>query len=145
MRLNTRTRYGARALLELALHYGEGPLSLADIARTQEISGKYLESVLGALRSASLVHSRRGAQGGYELARPPEAINLREVYAAFEGSEPFVPCTLDPDACRRWPLCVTQDVWARMYQASMEVLESTTLAELVARHSARSGAYDYHI
>ncbi|MGQ9682246.1 MAG: RrF2 family transcriptional regulator [Anaerolineae bacterium] len=145
MRLNTRTRYAARALLELALHYGQGPLSLADIAGAQELSEKYLESVLATLRSASLVHSRRGAQGGYELAKPPEAINLRQVYAAFEGSEPFVPCTQDPDACRRWPLCATQDVWARMYQASMEVLESTTLANLVARHRTRSGAYDYHI
>jgi Rrf2 family cysteine metabolism transcriptional repressor len=138
MKLNTKMRYGTRALLELAVHYEQGPLSLSAIAQRQEISDKYLESLMSILRAAGLVVSARGAQGGYSLARPPAQITLRQVFDATEGPEPLVYCTLDHDACRRQSTCVTQGVWAAMYQASMQVLESTTLADLAARMAAGS-------
>jgi Rrf2 family transcriptional regulator, cysteine metabolism repressor len=137
MKLNTKMRYGTRALLELALHVEQGPLSLTEIAASQELSEKYLESLFGILRSAGLVRSQRGAQGGYVLARPAEQITLRQVFDVLEGQEAYVPCTLDHNACQRWTNCVTQEVWAQMYAASMHVLESTTLADLVARSEAR--------
>jgi Rrf2 family transcriptional regulator, cysteine metabolism repressor len=137
MKLNTKMRYGTRALLELGLHAEEGPVSLTEIAASQELSEKYLESLFGILRGAGLVRSQRGAQGGYVLARPAEQITLREVFDALEGPEAYVPCTLDHSTCHRWATCVTQEVWAQMHAASMLVLESTTLADLVARQHAR--------
>ncbi len=145
MRLSTKMRYGTRGLLELALHYDQGPLSLAEIAERESISVKYLESLLGLLRSGGLVHSLRGAQGGYELSRPPREITLREVFEVLEGPEAFVPCTDDHMACSRWPDCVTQQVWARMYAAAMQVLEETTLADLVEQAQARHGVLAYDI
>jgi len=146
MKLNTKMRYGTRAMLELALRYEEGALSLNEIAASQEISEKYLESLFGILRAAGLVRSQRGAQGGYMLASPPDQITLREIFDVLESSEPYVLCTLDHSFCHRWTTCVTQEVWAKMYSASMQVLESITLADLVARSNERSAtAASYNI
>ncbi len=140
MKLTTKMRYGARALLELALHYEKGPMSLRQIAERQKVSEKYLESLLGILRSTGLVQTVRGPQGGYLLARPPERITLREVFEILEGPEAYVPCTLDHTVCSRWATCATQEVWAKMYEASMRVLESTTLADLAARSLEQQSA-----
>jgi Rrf2 family cysteine metabolism transcriptional repressor len=146
MRLNTKVRYGARAMLELALHYQEGPARLSQIAAAQEISEKYLELLFASLRSAGLVQSQRGARGGYTLARPPEQITLRDIFGALASPEPYVPCTFDHSLCSRWATCVTQEVWAQMYEASMQVLQSTTLADLVARSAERCAtSATYHI
>jgi len=133
MRLNTKMRYGSRALIELARHYGQGPLSLSEIAEAQGISVKYLEALLASLRSAGLLLAERGPGGGYLLARPPDEITLRDAFVVLETPEPYVPCTTDPASCRRRYTCVTQRVWAEMYAASMRVLESTTLADLAAQ------------
>lgn len=140
MKLNTRMRYGTRAMLELALHYQEGALSLTHIAAAQEISEKYLELLFASLRTAGLVQSQRGARGGYTLARPPEQITLRGIFDVLEGPEPYAPCTVDHNTCHRWATCATQDVWAQMYEASMQVLQSLTLADLVARNAQQCAA-----
>lgn len=147
MKLSTKTRYGARAMLELALNYKDGIVSTAEIAAQQQVSPKYLENLLASLRSASLVKSVRGAQGGYELTRSPAQINLREIYDAFEGTEGFVECTTCPEVCDRSESCVTRDIWGEMYAACMAVLESTTLEDLVrrARNKQSTQAVMYHI
>jgi Rrf2 family protein len=135
MKLGTKTRYGTRAMLELALHYHDGtqPLSAGEIAARQQLSPKYLERLLVALQGAGLVRSVRGTRGGHVLARPPDQINLREIYGVFEGAEGFAECTACPEICDKTDVCVTQAVWDRMYAASMEVLEFTTLGDLAQR------------
>lgn len=147
MKLNTKMRYGTRALLELALHYEQGPMSLGEIARTQELSEKYLEALLGVLRSVGLVRSQRGAQGGYFLAKPPEQVTLRDIFDVLEGPDPFVECTSAHEVCPRRAACATQEVWSKMYQAAMRVLESITLADLARRQAelSRSSAEIYSI
>ncbi|MHB1294640.1 MAG: RrF2 family transcriptional regulator [Anaerolineae bacterium] len=135
MKLSTRVRYGTRAVLDIAMHGDKGPVSLAAVAERQDISAKYLEALLTSLRAAGLVHSTRGAQGGYLLAAKPESITLRHIFEALEGAEGFASCTQEKDACSRSPTCATQEVWARMYEASMRVLEETTIADLVARNN----------
>jgi Rrf2 family protein len=126
-------RYGTRAMLELAQHYGQGRLRMAEIAQAQQLSEKYLEALLSRLRVAGLVSVQRGPHGGYSLARPPKQITLRAIFDVLEGPEPYVPCTVDPSMCNRWVTCTTQSVWARMYEASMQVLEANTLAHLVTQ------------
>jgi Rrf2 family protein len=133
MKLNTRMRYGTRAMLELAEHYGQGPVPLGEVALSQEISAKYLEALVSSLRLAGLVRAQHGPQGGYEITRPPDQITLQEIYDVLEGAEPFVPCTGDPSTCNRQATCATRAVWAQMYQASMQVLQETTLADLMPR------------
>ncbi len=139
MKLTTKTRYGTRAMLELALHQEEGPLSLGEIAARQELSEKYAEALVGRLRVAGLVSSVRGAQGGYLLARPPEAISLYDIYLVLEGAEPFVPCSAERD-CERWDACVTQAVWQEMYDAAMSVLRNRTLADLARSYRRKQAA-----
>jgi Rrf2 family protein len=122
-------------MLDLALKHDNGSrmVSAREIAEHQELSPKYLESLLASLRSAGLVRSVRGTEGGYSLASPPDQINLRQIYHVFEGTEGFVECTTDPEYCKRTDGCATQEVWAQMYDACMEMLESTTLEDLARR------------
>jgi Rrf2 family cysteine metabolism transcriptional repressor len=88
MRLNTKMRYGTRAMLELAMHYQEGTVSLSEVAASQEISEKYLEVLFASLRLAGTVRSQRGSKGGYVLAKPPEQITLREIFDILESPVP---------------------------------------------------------
>lgn len=147
MKISTKTRYGARAMLELALCFEEGLVSARKIAANQGVSRKYLEHLLTSLRSASLVRSVRGAQGGHALARHPSQINLREVWDALEGPEGFVACVTCPEVCDSSDSCATRDVWAQMFAACMELLESTTLEDLARRARSKQGTQDimYHI
>jgi Rrf2 family cysteine metabolism transcriptional repressor len=135
MKLGTKTRYSSRAMLDLALNYdnGSGIVSAGAIAEHQLLPPKYLEYLLAALRSAGLVRSVRGTEGGHKLTRPPAQITLREIYQVFEGTQGFVECTTDPEVCNRIDGCVTQEIWAQMYDACMKILESTTLEDLARR------------
>ena len=133
MKLSTKTRYGTRAMLDLALSFAEGVVSVRELAARQEISPKYLEHLLASLRSAGLVRTVRGAQGGHTLTREPSEINLRQIYEVFEGTEGLVECTTTPEVCERREGCVTQGVWADMHRACMEILESTTLQDMAQR------------
>ena len=133
MKLSTKGQYGARAMVDLALHYGEGPILLKDIAKRQQISGRYLEHVIVSLKVAGLVKSMRGARGGFSLAKPPFQIRLSEIIQIMEGSIAMVECVDDPKVCSRADLCVTRDIWTEMKKAMNGVLESTTLQDLIER------------
>ena len=133
MKLSTKIRYGARAMLELASHYGEGPVELKEIALSQDISIKYLEQVIIPLRTAGLVKSVRGSKGGYSLAKPPSEICLFDVIETLEGPLYLVDCIHDPKICKRSLSCVTRDIWSDVSEALHRVLKSITLDEMVRR------------
>lgn len=141
MRLSTRSRYGTRAMLELALHYGQGPVLLKEIAERQEISKKYLDQIITTLRAANLVKSVRGAHGGYILAREPSSIKLSEIIQALEGPVSPVNCVDDPSLCSRSIHCVTRDVWTDIKKAIFQVLDSMTLEDLVERQTKKGEGY----
>ena len=131
MKLSTRGRYGTRALLELALHQGEEPVLLKDIAHKQQISLSYLEHLISPLLTGGIIRSTRGTGGGISLARPPGEIKLSEVIQLLEGSIAPVNCLNDPEVCTRSQFCVTRDVWEELKKAMDGVLESKTLQDLV--------------
>ena len=133
MKLSTRGRYGLRALLDLAVHQGEGPILLKDIAQRQEISLPYLEHLITPLIAAGLVRSRRGIRGGVLLVKSPSEIKLSEVVQLLEGSVAPVECVNDPTLCDRSALCATRDIWGEVQAAMMHVLEAMTLQDLVER------------
>ena len=133
MKLSTKGRYGARLMLDLALHYGNGPILLKDIAERQEISENYLGQLIPSLKAAGLVNSSRGAHGGYMLAKEPTGITLKEVIQAMEGSLSLSECLDAPRVCRRVSSCVTRDIWSQMSEKMSEVLESNTLEDMVNR------------
>jgi len=144
MKLSTRTRYGVRAILELAENVDKGPLQLRVIASRQEISAKYLEQLMAVLKSAGFVRSVRGAKGGYVLARPADQIRLDEVFHCLEGTVTTAECVEDEGFCRRAADCAARLVWAQVHQAIEDVLKSITLQDLIDRARAR-GAASYQI
>jgi len=137
MKLSTKGRYGVRALLDLALHRGEGLVLLKDIARRQEVSLPYLEHLITPLISAGLVKSTRGARGGVSLLKPPSEIKLSEVVQLLEGSIAPVDCVNNPALCHRSTFCVTRDIWSEVKNAMNQVLNSTTLQDLVERQKRK--------
>lgn len=137
MKLSTRGRYGVRIMLELALHFGDGPVLLKDIAERQNISEKYLWHLINPLKTMGLIKSIRGAHGGYVLAKDPAEINLRQILRILEGSLCLVDCVDDPAACDRSESCITRDIWSEASRNISQTLESVTLEKMVERHKRR--------
>lgn len=133
MKLSTRTRYGLRAIIELALSSGTAPLQTKTIAGSQDISVKYLEQLMTILRSAGFVRSIRGSKGGYLLAKSPNQIKISDVFDCLEGHVTTVECVEDKSFCERAEDCVARQVWAQVQQAIKNVLQSITLQDLVDR------------
>ena len=132
MKLSTRGHYGLLAMVELARHHGHGPLSLSDIAQSGELPLPYLEQLFGALRQAGLVEGTRGVRGGYRLTREPSRISVGEVVLVLEGPIGPVECAVEgegADCCSRSTTCVTKDMWQRVREGILEVLDNTSLAD----------------
>ena len=144
MKLSTRTRYGVRAILELAENAGKGPMQLKAIARRQDISAKYLEQLMAVLKSAGLVRSVRGAKGGYILTRPANDIRLSEVFHCLEGTVTTAECVEDENYCQRAAGCAAKLIWTQIHEAIEEVLAANTLQDLMDKASA-CDAVSYHI
>jgi Rrf2 family protein len=127
-------------MVQLARHYGTGPASLAGIAAEEDLPRAYLEQLVVSLREAGLVVSTRGAHGGYELARRPEAITMSEVLRALEGPiAPMFCATDDPEhalICDRSSRCTVNLLWVRVRDAITSTLESMTLADLAPERTA---------
>jgi Rrf2 family protein len=140
MKISSRGEYGVRAMVALAKNYGGGPMSVAAVAKSSSVPPAYLEQLIGPLRRAGLVESKRGAQGGYVLSRPPAAIRVGEIYRVMEGPVAPMDCVSEDPADQTCPLiegCETRPVWLKVRDSIVEALDSTTLADLVA--SARPG------
>ena len=131
MKMSTKGRYGSRAMVDLALHYNEGPISLKAISERQNISVRYLENIMTSLVAKGIINSTRGKKGGFTLARPPKEVLLGEIIAAVEGSISPVKCADDPKTCRRSDFCETRYVWVEMKDAMNAILDSTTLQDMV--------------
>ena len=129
MQVSTKSRYAIRAMIELALHYEEGPLQLREIARRQALSEKYLEQIMHPLRTKGLVYSQKGSRGGYFLARPPAEITVYDIVTTMEGTITPVPCVDNPQVCDRLDICVTRTVWCRLNDAVTSELSSQTLLQ----------------
>ena len=134
MKVSTRGDYACRALLSLALHPGEAPTSVRDIAERTGLPQPYLEQILLALKGAGLVRSKRGVGGGYVLARPPAEITLAQVVSAVDG--PIVVGDFgEPHqngACDHEGQCVLLAIWADVGDKMRRLLEESTLADVAS-------------
>jgi len=133
MRISTKGRYGLRIFTELARRYGQGPVMVDVLERTQEVSGKYIHQIMLALKGSGLVRTVRGPRGGYELAHDPAAITAWDVVSALEGDLEVVECVLHPGVCTRSCSCPTREVWQTMRDAIRTALSGFTLKELAQR------------
>jgi Rrf2 family protein len=132
---STKGEYGVRLLVQLGRRYGEGPVSLAEIAAEEDLPRPYLEHLAIGLREAGLVTSTRGARGGYQLARSPDAIPMSEALRALEGPiAPMICASDDPEhalLCDRTSRCTVNLLWVRIRDAIAGALDEMTLADLV--------------
>ena len=135
MKMSTRGRYGVAVVYELALHYGEGHISLKCISQRQKISERYLHQLVGVLRQGGFMRSVRGSQGGYELTMAPAQISVGDVVRAMEGPIAPVECLLAPadehnSYCAQAGHCPRRAVWSKLQIAMNEALDKITFADM---------------
>lgn len=140
MRLSTKSRYGTRLLLDIALNDEGGPVRIQDSAERQKISVKYLEHIAQILRKAGYLRSTRGKHGGHSLAMEPEKVLLGEVIKLLEGDSCLVDCGIDNPRCDLAGSCITRMVWMDASNAMFEKLNTISLADLVEQARNDSGA-----
>jgi Rrf2 family transcriptional regulator, cysteine metabolism repressor len=130
MKLSTKGRYGVKAMVDLAIHYGEAPVSIKSISERQNISEYYLEQLFSPLRKAELIKSVRGAQGGYVLNKPPGEIRVSDIMVVLEGPIEISDC-VEGVACNNVDCCATRLLWGKIKRSIDSVMESTTLEDIV--------------
>lgn len=146
MKVSTKGRYGLRVMIELATQFGNGPVLVDEIAKNQEISGKYIHVIVSGLKSAGLIRSVRGPNGGYELTRSPSKITALDVISALEGKSAPADCVLDASSCSRSGNCASRDVWCQVASVVDVVLSALTLEQIVKRQYAKDESpITYHI
>ncbi len=139
MKLTTKGRYAVTAMLDLALHYDQGAVTLADIARRQGISLSYLEQLFARLRRHGLVDSTRGPGGGYNLAKGPEQISIAQIIVVINENIDATRCGGERN-CDDDEICLTHSLWEKLSERIYEFLDGITLADLVARERVRDVA-----
>lgn len=141
MRVSSKADYGVRALFDLALYYGQGPIQSKDIAARQGISEAYLHQVLSALGRAGVVKSTRGPLGGHELVREPSEISLWDVIVILDGYDRRA----HPHAAGADSKDPVHDTWHELQERSVEFLQTISLATLVERKLADQPVLNYSI
>lgn len=131
MKLTTRGRYAVMAMVDLAKHSDQKPISLADIAHRQSISLSYLEQLFARLRQANLVESTRGMNGGYLLTRPCHEIRISEIVAAADEILKATRCIAMHDGCLAGKKCMTHDLWSALEQHVHFFLSSVSLQDVL--------------
>jgi Rrf2 family protein len=140
MKVSTRGEYGVRAMVTLAKNFGHGPMSITAMAKDSSVPYAYLEQLIVPLRRAGLVESKRGAQGGYVLSRPPDLVGVGEVYRVMEGPVAPMDCVSEDPADQTCPLidgCQTRPVWIKVRDSIVDALDSMTLADLIREEQDR--------
>lgn len=144
MKLSTRSRYGLKAVVDLAVCYGEGPVSLPYLAAQQGISEAYLEQLLRSLRKQGIVETARGAQGGYALTRAPEDINVQEVLDVLEGSTALTDCVgTGSHDCESACTCSARPLFLKLQSRINEVLSSTSIRDLADENIEQKRRLEY--
>lgn len=143
MNLSTKSTYGLRAMLNIALGSGGGATSISDISEREGISVAYLEQLLNKLRHSGLIDSIRGPKGGYVLSKSPRGITVKDIVKVLEGGIYPVHCVKVDDTginniCKRRNGCVPKLVWVKLAKAISDCLESVTLEDLCVE--ARKGS-----
>jgi len=139
MRLTTKGRFAVTAMIDLALHHGDGPVTLAEISGRQKISLSYLEQLFGKLRRHQLVESVRGPGGGYCLAKDLAAVSVADIILAVDEPIDATQCG-GKENCRGDEKCLTHDLWAALNQRIFDYLGAVSLRQMVEDQKAKESA-----
>lgn len=135
MKLSTKSRYGLRAMIDIAVNSKEKSVSIIDIAQREKISEGYLEQIVALLKKAGLVISKRGAGGGYYIGKELKDISVGDILRAIEGNLSLVECAVtgEKDKCDMKEMCVTKFVWQQINDSINRTVDNITLEMLVNR------------
>ena len=136
MKLSTKSRYGLRAVVQIAKSYGVAPSKRKDIASIQGLSISYLENILIVLKNSRIIDTTRGVNGGYVLCRQPSAVSVLDVVNALEGPLNLVECVDSPAECENAETCAARTVWKELVECWRERLGKLTLQDLLDREHA---------
>lgn len=139
MKLSTKGRYAVTAMMDLAIHDYEGPVTLADISNCQGISLSYLEQLFAKLRKSGLVEGVRGPGGGYRLGKPASQISIADIIAAVDETIDATRCKGNED-CHAGEKCLTHQLWTDLSKSLYEFLDGLTLASFINRPEVRAVA-----
>lgn len=140
MKISTKGRYALRMLLDLAVHYEEGYVSLKEVAERQNISKKYLEQIVPMLNRSGILRTNRGNKGGYMLAKPANVLSVGDILRATEGSLAPVACLeYEINDCPRAKECATLYIWEGLYKVTQDYLNSVTLQDILNYNSGLAG------
>ncbi len=131
MKISTKSRYGTRAVLEIALNGNGNKLTRKEISQNQAIPSSYLVNILISLKSKGIIRTTRGPNGGYELAVDPENISIFQLVEILEGHFEVAPCLEYESNCNRSSICVTRGIWTKLQKAQEEILKNITIKGLV--------------
>ncbi|HUO45078.1 MAG TPA: Fe-S cluster assembly transcriptional regulator IscR [Burkholderiales bacterium] len=143
MRLTTKGRFAVTAMVDLALHHGNDPVTLAEISERQKISLSYLEQLFGKLRRRFLVSSVRGPGGGYRLAKDMAQISIADIILAVDEPIDATQCS-GRENCHDDQKCITHDLWASLNAHIFEYLGAVTLKQMVDEQRAKHGVEQVH-
>ncbi len=143
MSVSSKCYYAIRAVYALAAHGAESPMKIADIAEREMIPIRFLEVILNQLKGGGFVQSRRGAEGGYKLARPADSITVGEIMRYVDGPIAPVDCVSQsrPKECEFHGECHFFGFWGRVRQAISDVVDQTTFADLMRESASRPRAF----
>lgn len=139
MKLSTRSRYGTRMVLDIAMHGDEGPVRISDISERQGISVKYLEKLIRPLKLGGYVQSKRGPKGGHKLTRKPNEITVGEIVRLLEGELLLTECARDKGVCPISEDCLTRRIWIEASEVMYDRLNAINFQELMDE-AQRAGA-----
>jgi len=133
MKINTKIRYGVRTMVELALEKNQKGIFQKEISKNQDISIKYLDQIISALKASGLIQNAGGGKSGYLLTRKPEEISVYDIYKAFESDLRIIDCLGSNSTCNRKHQCAAQEFWTGLNDHIIDYLESETLDNLAAK------------
>jgi Rrf2 family transcriptional regulator, cysteine metabolism repressor len=146
MKITYKADYALKAVLDLAVHYGQGVVTIQDMAGRIDASAKFLEQILFQLRKARVIKSKRGKVGGYFLARPPQEITVGDIVRVIEGPvEPIACIRKEYTECADMHSCVFKRIWEDVADATTRVVDGVNFAELAAQVTARAHECTYII
>jgi Rrf2 family protein len=146
MRITYKGDYAMKALLDLSIHYGEGPVQIHDLAKRTDAPVKFLEQVLLELKRGGFVESRRGKEGGYLLAKPPADISVGAVARFIDGPLDPIACLADGYAgCRDLHRCVFRGVWRQVAEATSNIIDNVSFESLAVQLKQKQNVLEYAI
>jgi Rrf2 family protein len=139
--VSTKSRYGIRALVELAVHSDGSPMSLKELSSGQDISKKYLENIFRMLHKNGIVRSVRGAKGGYLLGCQPAELTVLAIMDAIDGPVQLMDCINDSSVCGKTRDCFTREMWVELEEHIKEFLAGKTLKDLIENYQQADGEF----